>query len=203
MKVKHVWKMKHIQEPLETAGLLGKMVWKSGPWLMICMVFFMLIEAAAPLIQLYASKQMIDGIVEQEAVIHAEIWAIIYAGSLVMISVVKSLEKWVKAMLSERSMITVNSLLIDAFDRIPGMRFFEDPKYRDRLETLRDRSTWLPSQFINISSNLVTAIMSLAGVVLIIAYLSPVLAFILILSTAPFAFVHNHYNELELSLIHI
>ncbi len=74
---------------------------------------------------------------------------------------------------------------------------FEDPKYRDRLETLRDRSTWLPSQFINISSNLVTAIMSLAGVVLIIAYLSPVLALILILSTAPFAFVHNHYNELE------
>ena len=39
--------------------------------------------------------------------------------------------------------------------------------------------------------------MSLAGVVLIIAYLSPVLAFILILSTAPFAFVHNHYNEME------
>ncbi|MGV2448548.1 UNVERIFIED_CONTAM: ABC transporter ATP-binding protein, partial [Bacillus sp. ATCC 13368] len=69
--------------------------------------------------------------------------------------------------------------------------------YRDRLETLRDRSTWLPSQFINISSNLVTAVMSLAGVVLIIAYLSPVLAFILILSTAPFAFVHNHYNEME------
>ncbi|WOH91187.1 hypothetical protein RZN08_22310 [Bacillus paralicheniformis] len=116
-------KMKHIQEPLQTAGLLGKMVWKSGPRLMICMVIFMLIEAGAPLIQLYASKQMIDGIVEQEAVIYAEIWAVIYAGSLVMISVVKSLEKWVKAMLSERSMITVNSLLIDAFDRIPGMRF--------------------------------------------------------------------------------
>ncbi|WP_244834538.1 hypothetical protein [Bacillus paralicheniformis] len=190
-------KMKHIQEPLQTAGLLGKMVWKSGPRLMICMVIFMLIEAGAPLIQLYASKQMIDGIVEQEAVIYAEIWAVIYAGSLVMISVVKSLEKWVKAMLSERSMITVNSLLIDAFERIPGMRFFEDPKYRDRLETLRDRSTWLPSQFINISSNLVTAVMSLAGVVLIIAYLSPVLAVILIFSTAPFAFVHNHYNEME------
>nr|MDH3152946.1 hypothetical protein [Bacillus licheniformis] len=189
--------MKHIQEPPQTAGLLGKMVWKSGPRLMICMVIFMLIEAGAPLIQLYASKQMIDGIVDQEAVIYAEIWAVIYAGSLVMVSVVKSLEKWVKAMLSERSMITVNSLLIDAFDRIPGMRFFEDPKYRDRLETLRDRSTWLPSQFINISSNLVTAVMSLAGVVLIIAYLSPVLAFILILSTAPFAFVHNHYNEME------
>ena len=75
--------------------------------------------------------------------------------------------------LSERSMITVNSLLIDAFDRIPGMRFFEDPKYRDRLETLRDRSTWLPSQFINISSNLVTAVMSLAGVVLIPCTLDP------------------------------
>jgi ATP-binding cassette subfamily B protein len=163
MKVKHVLKMKHIQEPLQTAGLLGKMVWKSGPRLMICMVIFMLIEAGAPLIQLYASKQNDRRHVEQEAVIYAEIWAVIYAGSLVMISVVKSLEKWVKAMLSERSMITVNSLLIDAFDRIPGMRFFEDPKYRDRLETLRDRSTWLPSQFINISSNLVTAIMVFGG----------------------------------------
>lgn len=190
-------KMKHIKEPLQTGRLLGKMVWKSGPWLLISIIFFILIEAITPLLQLYASKQMIDGIVEQDAFTHTEIWAVVYACSLVMIGAVKSLEKWVKALLAEKSMMTVNCLLIDAFERIPGMRFFEDPKYRDRLETLRDRSTWLPTQFINISSNLLTAVVSLAGVVLVIAYLSPVLAVILILSTAPFAFVHNHYNEME------
>ncbi|XVM11071.1 ABC transporter ATP-binding protein [Bacillus subtilis] len=190
-------KLRHIQEPLQTARLLGKMVWKSGPWLMICMLFFILIEATVPLLQLYASKQVIDGVVKHDNAVNTEVWAVVYAGSLVMVGAVKSLETWVKTLLSERSMITVNTLLIDAFERIPGMRFFEDPAYRDKLETLRDRSTWLPSQFVNISSNLLTAVVSLFGVVFVIAYLSPILAVILFLSTAPFAFVHNRYNEME------
>ncbi|MBK3494057.1 hypothetical protein JFL43_04115 [Viridibacillus sp. YIM B01967] len=107
------------------------------------------------------------------------------------------LESWIKTLLSERSMITVNSFLLDAFERIPGMRFFEDRQYRDRLETLRDRATWLPSQFINISANLFTAILSSIGIILVIAYLSPLLALLLVLSTGPFAFVQNRYNEME------
>nr|WGD90971.1 hypothetical protein P5665_06020 [Bacillus subtilis] len=126
------------------------------PWLMICMLFFILIEATVPLLQLYASKQVIDGVVKHDNAVNTEVWYVVYAGSLVMVGAVKSLETWVKTLLSERSMITVNTLLIDAFERIPGMRFFEDPAYRDKLETLRDRSTWLPSQFVNISSNLLT-----------------------------------------------
>ncbi|HEK9103802.1 TPA: ABC transporter ATP-binding protein [Bacillus pseudomycoides] len=187
----------HIKELLHIAKLLGTMVWRSGPILMIFIFLFIIIEAVVPLLQLYASKKIMDGILNQSSITHTELWAMIYASSLVMVGIIKPIETWVKTLLSEKSMITVNSFLLDAFERIPGMRFFEEPKYRDRLETLRDRSTWLPSQFINISTSLLTAIISLIGVVSMIAYLSPILALILLMSTAPFAFVHNHYNEME------
>ncbi|NPC94547.1 ABC transporter ATP-binding protein [Bacillus sp. WMMC1349] len=190
-------KLRQLQETFQTGRLLGNMVWNSGPWLLICIIFFMLAEAITPVLQLYALKNIIDGVVKQDEIVQTEMWTIIYAGSLVVLGAIQSLEKWVKTLLGERAVITVNSMLIDAFERIPGMRFFEDPKYRDKLETLRDRSTWLPSQFIYISSSLFTAIASLSGVVLLIAYLSPMLAVILVFSTAPFAFVHNHYNEME------
>nr|MDH3083273.1 hypothetical protein [Bacillus subtilis] len=73
-------KLRHIQEPLQTARLLGKMVWKSGPWLMICMLFFILIEATVPLLQLYASKQVIDGVVKHDNAVNTEVWAVVYAG---------------------------------------------------------------------------------------------------------------------------
>lgn len=190
-------KWMYMKEIGQTVKLLGSMVWKSGPLLTLWIVFFIVIDATIPIIQLYVSKKIIDGIVEKDMLSHTEMWAIAYAGSLIILSVVKSLESWIKTLLAERSIITVNNFLLDAFERIPGMRFFEDRQYRDRLETLRDRATWLPSQFINISANLFTAILSSIGIILVIAYLSPLLAILLVLSTGPFAFVLNRYNEME------
>ncbi|MFJ5763885.1 ABC transporter ATP-binding protein [Lysinibacillus sp. NPDC093210] len=181
----------------ETFILLLNMVWKSGPLLTLCIVIFIVVDAIIPIIQLYFSKKIIDGIVEPNELSHTELWAIAYAVSLLILSIVKSLESWVKTLLAERSMITVNSFLLDAFDRIPGMRFFEDRQYRDRLETLRDHATWLPFQLISISANFITAILSSIGIILVIVYFSPVLALLLILSTGPFAIVQNRYNEME------
>ena len=198
---KQKWRCKEKRNYLKSAGetfiLLLNMVWKSGPLLTFCIVIFIVMDAIIPIIQLYFSKKIIDGIVEPNELSHTELWAIAYAVSLIILSIIKTLETWVKTILAERSMITVNSFLLNAFERIPGMRFFEDRQYRDRLETLRDHATWLPFQLITISANLTTAILSSIGIIIVIVYFSPVLALLLILSTTPFAFVQNRYNEME------
>lgn len=198
---KQKWRCKEKRNYLKSAGetfiLLLHMVWQSGPLLTLCIVIFIVVDATIPIIQLYFSKKIIDGIVEPNELSHTELWAIAYALSLIILNIVKTLESWVKTILAERSLITVNSFLLDAFERIPGMRFFEERRYRDRLETLRDHATWLPFQLISISANLITAIFSSIGIIIVIVYFSPALALLLILSTAPFAFVQNRYNEME------
>jgi|GEM_PF-865397 len=198
---KQKWRCKEKRNYLKSAGetfiLLLNMVWKSGPLLTLCIAIFIVVDAIIPIIQLYFSKKIIDGIVAPNELSHTELWAFAYAISLIILIIVKTLESWVKTILAERSMITVNSFLLDAFERIPGMRFFEDRQYRDRLETLRDHATWLPFQLISFSANLFTAILSSIGIILVFVYFSPVLALLLVLSTVPFAFVQNRYNEME------
>nr|WGD69750.1 hypothetical protein P5630_06245 [Bacillus subtilis] len=149
-------KLRHIQEPLQTARLLGKMVWKSGTLADDLYAVLHFNRGNGTIITIICFKTGDRRRCKTRQRRQYRGMVVVYAGDLVMVGAVKSLETWVKTLLSERSMITVNTLLIDAFERIPGMRFFEDPAYRDKLETLRDRSTWSPSQFVNISSNLLT-----------------------------------------------
>lgn len=193
----HEKRRSRTQQTWQTTHLLVRMLWQSGPVLTLFILMSIFIEGAIPALQLYASKQIIDGILPQGSESYAGQWAIIYACSLVLLSIVNALKTWLKMLLSERSIITVNNILLDAFDRIPGMRFFEEEVHRNRLETLRDRSSWLPAQLLNFSANLCTAVFSAMGIVILIAVLSPTLSIILVLSTAPFAFLQNRYNEME------
>lgn len=193
----HEKRQSRSQQTWQTTHLLVQMLWQSGPLLTLFILMFIFIEGAVPALQLYASKQIIDGIIPKGPESNAAQWAIVYACSLVLLSVVNAAQTWLKMLLSERSIITVNGLLLDAFDRISSMRFFEEEVHRNRLEALRDRSSWLPAQLLNFSANLCTAVFSAIGIIILIAVLSPILSVILVLSTAPFAFLQNRYNEME------
>ncbi|WP_411735503.1 ABC transporter ATP-binding protein [Paenibacillus sp. M2] len=193
----HEERCSRAQRTRQTTHLLVRMLWQSGPVLTLLIILFIFIEGAVPALQLYASKQIIDGIAPNGLESYAARWSIVYACSLVLLSIVNAAQTWLKMLLSERSVITVNSVLLDAFERIPGMRFFEEEKHRNRLEALRDRSNWLPAQLLNFSASMCTSVFSAIGIIMLIAVLSPMLSIILVLSTAPFAFMQNRYNEME------
>nr|WGE08004.1 hypothetical protein P5658_04310 [Bacillus subtilis] len=53
---------------------MAKWYGNQSTWLMICMLFFILIEATVPLLQLYASKQVIDGVVKHDNAVNTEVW---------------------------------------------------------------------------------------------------------------------------------
>ncbi|MGZ0051137.1 hypothetical protein [Brevibacillus gelatini] len=50
------------KDQVKTVKLIGNMIWKSGPFLILALFLFMFFEGILPAFQLYASKQIIDGL---------------------------------------------------------------------------------------------------------------------------------------------
>nr|WGD73105.1 hypothetical protein P5668_16745 [Bacillus subtilis] len=61
---------------------MAKWYGNQSTWLMICMLFFILIEATVPLLQLYASKQVIDGVVKHDNAVNTEVWSLFMRAAL-------------------------------------------------------------------------------------------------------------------------
>lgn len=188
------------KDQVKTVKLIGNMIWKSGPFLILALFLFMFFEGILPAFQLYASKQIIDGLsavdggASGQQSLH---WAWMYAGSMVAFVILSSLKKWVVKILSERSMLSINLLLLRAWENVPGMKFFDQKKYRNRLEALREATGWLPAQIMTISTSFFTGLISLLSIIGLIANLSPLLAILLVASTIPYAIKQNRYAELD------
>ncbi|PGZ68486.1 ABC transporter ATP-binding protein [Bacillus sp. AFS029637] len=191
-------KQRYLLDQLKTMKLIGTMIWGSGPLLIILIFLFMLIQGLIPAIQLFSSKQIIDGIsAKGESSDISIIWACIYAISMILMVLLDSIKKWIGKILSERSLLSINLLLLEAWEKVPGMKFFDEKKYRNRLDTLQDATGWLPSQIITVSINFITGLISIGGIILLIGSLSPILAVLLVLSTIPYALKQNKYGELD------
>lgn len=96
----------------------------SGPLLIILIFLFMLIQGLIPAIQLFSSKQIIDGIsAKGESSDISIIWACIYAISMILMVLLDSIKKWIGKILSERSLLSINLLLLEAWEKVPGMKF--------------------------------------------------------------------------------
>ncbi|CAM4194942.1 ABC transporter ATP-binding protein [Paenibacillus tarimensis] len=194
----HQVRLSLLSEQWRTFRLLGALIWKSGPLLVLSLIGCMLLSGLAPVLQLYASKQIIDGLtVSDSHGSHSLFWAGAYAGSMVVLVILSSLQIWAGKILSERSMLTINLMLLQAWESVPGMKFFDQKAYRNRLEALRDASEWLPVQLITISMSFVTGFVSLAGIIVLIGNLSIILALLLVLSTIPFALKQNRYGQMD------
>lgn len=191
-------KQRYLLDQLKTMKLIGIMIWRSGPVLILFLFLFIFIQGLIPAVQLFSSKQIIDGISAKGQSSNLSItWAWIYAISMILMVLLDSIKKWIGKILSERSMLSINLLLLEAWEKVPGMKFFDEKKYRNRLDALQDATGWLPSQIITVSINFITGLISIVGIILLIGSLSPILAVLLVISTIPYALKQNKYGELD------
>ncbi len=191
---------KQAKDQFKTVKLIGNMIWKSGPLLILSLFLFMFSEGLLPAFQLYASKQIIDGLSAADAGSsggQSIQWAWLFAGSMVGLVILSSLKNWVVKIVAERSMLSINLLLLQAWENVPGMKFFDQTTYRNRLEALREATGWLPSQIMTISTSFITGLISLLSIIALIGNLSPLLAVLLVVSTIPYAIKQHKYAQLD------
>ncbi|SYX82419.1 conserved membrane protein of unknown function [Paenibacillus alvei] len=181
---------------IKTIRLIGRMIWRAGPFYVLILLAPMLIQGIVPAVQLFASKQIIDNITAGDGRTSVT-WAWIYAISMITVVLLSSLQKWISKILAERSMLSINLMLLEAWDRVPGMKLYDQKKYRNRLEALQDSASWLPVQIITFSISFFTGLVSLVSIILLVSQLSLILAVVLVLSTLPYALKQNQYAEMD------
>ncbi|MGY5345771.1 ABC transporter ATP-binding protein [Paenibacillus glucanolyticus] len=197
-KGQHGWQSRWQEaiSQMRTIRLIGSMIWRSGPLLVVLLFAAMFVQGLIPALQLLASKQIIDHVTVGNGRI-SMIWAWAYAISMVFMVLLLSVQKWISKILAERSMLAINLLLLDAWEKVPGMKLYDQKKYRNRLEALQDSANWLPAQIIALSASFMTGLVSLISIVVLVGNLSLMLAIVLLLSTIPHALKQNRYAEMD------
>ncbi|WP_040681057.1 ABC transporter ATP-binding protein [Paenibacillus vortex] len=165
-KGQHGWQSRWQEaiSQMRTIRLIGSMIWRSGPLLVVLLFAAMFVQGLIPALQLLASKQIIDHVTVGNGRI-SMIWAWAYAISMVFMVLLLSVQKWISKILAERSMLAINLLLLDAWEKVPGMKLYDQKKYRNRLEALQDSANWLPAQIIALSASFMTGLVSLISIV--------------------------------------
>lgn len=189
-----------LKELISPFSVLGKIIWKSSPIITILYLFIHALQSITPILQLLAVKYIIDAIVsypETHKLAEAYLWVGIYILSLFIQTMASSLGEWFSQVLAERSRLKINQELLLAIDRHSGLDYYEDAEYKDSLETLRDSTGWLPLNLINFTTATISNVVSLVGIFIIIAQISPIIAFAIMLSSIPFAIKYNKFKEQE------
>lgn len=176
------------------------MIWQAGPILLSLMIFILLLEALVPSLQLISSKEILNSLsqnIESNQDEFSLTWVFIFIGGFFLQLLLVPINRWIRLTLGERAVVEINLLLLDSFRRSPGLLFFEEKKYRDRLETLKDHSSWLPIQLIEFSAGLLTDTLAGIGVIMVIFSISPILAILVLLALLPLSIIENWFNSLE------
>lgn len=177
---------------------------RSGPLLVIGLFVLMLFEAMIPAVQLYASKELLDGISGSTNLSDPffYFWGSAFAATFLLQVISVSLTRWLRVILGERVMLSTNLLLLESIHKTPGMMLFEETSQRDRLETLRDTTTWLPLQMVEFTFSFFTSFLSLIGILVVVSSVSPVLTCLLLLSLIPYIVLSNRFSRLEWDYTH-
>ena len=151
-----------------------------------------------PAVQLYASKELLDGISGSTNLgCLFYFWGSAFAATFLLQVISVSLTRWLRVILGERVMLSTNLLLLESIHKTPGMMLFEETSQRDRLETLRDTTTWLPLQMVEFTFSFFTSFLSLIGILVVVSSVSPVLTCLLLLSLIPYIVLSNRFSRLE------
>ncbi|PFO66582.1 hypothetical protein COJ86_23010 [Bacillus cereus] len=191
-------RMLNFKNNMSIAFFLGKIIWKSSPILVIVLLVLLSAEGLIVAIQLFATREILNGIKNANpSDTYVYIWGIVYCSTFVIGIFSVSITSWIQKLLGEKSMLTINTTLLEAIEKMPGMRFFEEIKYRDKLETLRDSTSWLPMQIVESTGSVITGGISLISIIIVVGTLSPLLAVILIVSAIPFVIYANKFTAME------
>ncbi len=175
-----------------------EIVCRTGLRSLFVLILLIALESILPLLQLYFFKNIIDLLTAYKIDLkhHLYFFLSCYGLTLVLLEVVPSLSRLIRSSLGEKSMVAINTLLLDKLRSIPGLEFFDDPEYRNRLETLQERTGWLPIQMIEFISCLMADIGRFIGLFLLIFSTYPLLSLVIIISIIPYAISLNTFNAI-------
>ena len=164
------------------------MPWRASRAVFATQLLLMVVMGLAPVVAAWLLKSVLDAVTGgRPASLPWLVVGLAAAGGAA--GVLPYLAQYLTAQSARAVERTATSELFEAVGRLAGLRRLEDPVFLDRLNMAQRVSMSGPGQVFNGAVGVVQSALTLAGFLVTLLLLSPLLAAVLLLATVPGAFV--------------
>lgn len=189
--------MRQIQQLLHTVARSLTLLWLAAPRATVFLLVSQALQGLAPAVSVWIVKQVVDtvsGALNQEVTISTgEIASLLFAWIAALL-VQSLLPPWVTVVqgnLNEKLMAHINLKLMQKADELQDLQYFEDTRFYDRLQLLREEAAQKPSYLLAnlayLGKELVT-ILTMVGLLFSLGWWVPALLLIVLIPQGYVAF---------------
>ena len=181
--------------------LLGRgftLVARTAPLVVAAYALLVLLFSLLPVLQVWLSKLVIDALASGAAIAVLSMLVVPYIAALVIKAGLHPLQRSLGSWLETHGVAAVDHILMRTGIRMTDLWRVERPAFQDELKLLEDMPHLLPRLFPAIESVLGGAI-TLAGLLVLLAGLEPLLPLLLVLTAIPHLIVERRTHSLMYS----
>ena len=177
------------------------MVGQSAPFVAIAQLVIALISGVAPAVIIVQTGALITNItsaldlgLDSPPAARAQVALIILAGAIVVTQLISPVNEALRFALERRFQAYLSRRVMTGVSELPGMAYFEDPDFRDKLE-VTSWIGWMPVQSVNQFLQGIQNLFGLVGMVTVAAIYAPWVPIVIILSALPAGIAGWHYTS--------
>ncbi|WP_431932898.1 ABC transporter ATP-binding protein [Nonomuraea jabiensis] len=167
-----------------TAKTAAGVALRAAPVLMAVYVLVMIAEAIAPIVAAWLTKLVVDSLAGQGSAAELGTLAVGLAGAGILMTVLPQLMQYLNSEMGRSFTARTTTQLFSATLRFSGLRRFEDPGFHDQLR-LAKNSLSTGQEIVTGCLGVVSAAITLAGMVGSLLVVSPVLTGIVLATGVP------------------
>lgn len=171
---------------------IGQIAYTAAPRLFVATIILRIIQSLMPVATAFAVALIFDqlGIVltSQETVVFEEtiLPLVLFFGFLLIVSqLLTTIDLYFNEDMGRRVSLRVSQLSYGQLLNLPGLQYFESPKFHDTLRQATEGIQWEPGNILRQATGALGSIITLLGFLGVVLVFNPLLALILLVATVP------------------
>ena len=185
-------------------GYVCKLVWKTGPWILFCMLFFAIVQGLMPVIASKISEAVLNELQSQYGLFggsFAEFFGtsvfvllIIMFSYNILHSILNTLKNTVTRIAGELVVRTVKLEIMNKAKTL-DLCSFDLPAFYEKLENANREAGMRPIQILSSTFSMVSAAITLTSYIIILAAELWWAALVMVIISVPSAIINFHYRR--------
>jgi ATP-binding cassette, subfamily B, bacterial len=177
------------------------MAWRAGRLPITGQIVLAVMSGAAPVAAAWLLRTVIDGLVDGGGRAILVPLAVLLATMGGITNVLPSMAQYLAAQLNRAAGLTATTELFGYVTRLRGLRRLEDPEFQDRLSIAQHVAVSSPGQVVSSLVAIGQSSLTLAGFLVTVAVLSPILAGVLVVAAVPALYLQRDVARRQAALL--
>jgi len=171
------------------------MVIAAAPAVAVAYLALALVLNLLPVLQVWLTRQVVNGLVAHAGALALR-YTMLYGLAFLVPAALQPVQDTLMAWLEDRAWAEADGRLMQAGTRIPDLRRIESPTYGDELLHVQDGAGRAP-RLVPVLPGLLGSLVALAGLMLLVARLTPVIPLALVAATSLHVLSQRRVNRLK------